>query len=226
MKEIPIKIRLDNINATRIVVVAFASLCGVTGIMAGYFEILQGSSAPDGFIISYIGPEFSMWKTYNIYDLLETYSAITIIPNFLFTGILSIIVSCLVIMWAVLFIHKKYGIIIFFMLSLTQLIVGGAFVMDLALITSITATRINKPLNWWRSHLSDKTLRLLKRIWPWSLMFYIILSFSLIGLSILGLNDKELFVHLDLAATLMFIPLILMIIGGFAYDINKDKTIN
>lgn len=135
-----------NVNTTRIVVIAFGMLCGLTGIIAGYFEILQGNVAPDGLIISVIGPEYSMWTTYSIYDLMETYSAITIIPNFILTGISAIIVSCLVIIWAVVFIHKKHGVIIFLLLSIIQLLVGGAFVMDLAIITGITATRINKPL--------------------------------------------------------------------------------
>ena len=85
----------QNINATRIVVAAFAMLCGFTGIIAGIFEILQGNVAPDGLIISTIGPEYSMWKTYSINELMETYSAITIIPNFFMTGILAIIVSCI-----------------------------------------------------------------------------------------------------------------------------------
>ena len=215
---------IKNINATRIVVVAFAMLCGFTGIIAGYFEILQGNVAPDGLIISTIGPEYSIWTTYSIYELMEPYSALTIIPNFLLTGIASIIVSCLVMLWAVGFIHKKHGVIIFLLLSIIQFLVGGAFVMDLAIITSITATRINKPLRWWRSHLSDKMKRSFALIWPWSLMFYIVLSSILLGITILGLNNVDLLDYLEIAATLMFIPLILMIIGGFAYDIQKHKV--
>jgi hypothetical protein len=217
---------IKNINATRTVVVAFAMLCGVTGIIAGYFEILQGNTAPDGLIISTIGPEYSMWTTYSIYELMEPYSALTIIPNFLLTGIASIIVSCLVIIWAVGFIHKKHGVIIFLFLSILQLFVGGAFVMDLAIITGITATRINKPLRWWRAHLSDKMQLLFAKLWPWSLMFYIALSIILLGITILGLNNIAFLRYLDIAATLMFIPLILMIIGGFAYDIQKQKISN
>lgn len=216
-----------NVNTTRIVVIAFGMLCGLTGIIAGYFEILQGNVAPDGLIISVIGPEYSMWTTYSIYDLMETYSAITIIPNFILTGISAIIVSCLVIIWAVVFIHKKHGVIIFLLLSIIQLLVGGAFVMDLAIITGITATRINKPLTWWRSHLSDKMKRSFAMIWPWSLIFYTILSIVLLGIAwlgipILGVNDVAQQRYLDIVATLMFIPLILMIIGGFAYDIQKQ----
>jgi len=155
--------------------------------------------------------------------LMEPYSALTIIPNFLLTGIASIIVSCLVIIWAVGFIHKKHGVIIFLFLSIIQLFVGGAFVMDMAIITGITATRINKPLKWWDSHLSDKAKQSLAMIWPWSLMFYIILSVILLCITIFGLNFVALLQYLDIAATLMFVPLILMIIGGFAYDIQKKR---
>lgn len=61
---------IKNIDATRIVVVAFAILCGFTGVIAGYFEILQGNVAPDGLIISTIGPEHSIWRTYSIIHVL------------------------------------------------------------------------------------------------------------------------------------------------------------
>lgn len=118
MKQKNGKLVWKNINATGIVVAAFAMLCGITGITAGYFEILQGNVATNGLIISTIGQEYIMWTTYSIYDLMETYSAITIIPNFFVTGILAIIVSCLVIIWAVGFIHKKHGVIIFFCFQL------------------------------------------------------------------------------------------------------------
>lgn len=64
-------------------------------------------------------------------------------------------------------------------------------------------------------------------IWPWSLIFYTILSIVLLGIAwlgipILGVNDVAQQRYLDIVATLMFIPLILMIIGGFAYDIQKQ----
>lgn len=71
-----------NINATRTVVAAFGILCGLTEMIAGYFEVLQGNVTPNGLIISTIGPSYSMWTAYSIFDLMETYCAITIIPNF------------------------------------------------------------------------------------------------------------------------------------------------
>jgi len=42
-------------------------------------------------------------------------------------------VSFLVIIWSIGFIHKKYGVMIFLFLSGIQFLVGGSFVLDLAL---------------------------------------------------------------------------------------------
>jgi protein-S-isoprenylcysteine O-methyltransferase Ste14 len=225
-ENVPMFLPLNHIKATRIVVVAFALLCGFTGIIAGYYELLQGNVTPDGLIISTIGPEYNLWTSYSIYDLMEPYSAVTIIPNFFLTGIAAIIVSCLVIIWAIGIIHRKYGVIIFLFLSIIQLLVGGAFVMDMAILTCITATRINKPLRWWRSHLPDKVKKSLALLWPWSLMVYIVISIILLGIPIAGLHNEDLLGYLDSAAILMFIPIILMITGGFACDMQRHILSN
>jgi hypothetical protein len=216
----------QNITATRIDVAAFAILCGCTGIIAGFYEVSQGNVAPDSLIISTVGPEYGMWKTYGLSELMETYSALTVIPNFLVTGILAIIVSCLVIIWGVGFVHSKRGEIIFLLLSIFQLLVGGGFVMDLALITTVTATRINKPLTWWKNNLPIKIRGLLAKLWIWSLIAFSLISASMLGITIVGVNDVSFQGLLRVLAALMFVPLILIIIGGFAYDIQKRELEN
>ena len=213
-----------NWSATRIVISAFAVLCGVTGIIAGFYEIQQGNVVPDGLIISTIGPENSVWKTYELSELMETYSALTIIPNFFVTGILAIIVSSLVIIWGIGFIHRKHGVIIFFLLSLIQLLVGGSFVMDLAIITTIVATQINKPLTWWKKHLPSNVKKVFAKSWFWSLISYIILSISMLGITFFGVNNESIHSLLNILAALMFLPLILMIFGGFALDIQRKTN--
>lgn len=216
----------QNINATRMVVSAFGILCGLTGIIAGYFETLQGNVAPNGFIISTIGPTYSMWDTYGIGDLWDTYSAITIIPNFFLTGIVAILVSFLVIIWSIGFVHKKYGAMIFLLLSIIQFLVGGSFVLDLALVAAIVATRINKPLTWWRSRLSVNVRNVLAKLWPWAFITYVFLSIIMLGITIFGVNDASLLDLLGVHAAAMFIPLLLMIFGGFAYDIQRQTNLN
>jgi hypothetical protein len=211
----------QTINATRTVVIAFALLCGFSGITAGVFELQQGNAVPENLIISTIGPEYSMWRTYDFSELQETYSALTIVPNFFVTGILAIIVSALGIVWAIWFIQTKYGVIIYFLMSIVQVLVGGSFVLDLAIINTLIATRINQPLKWWQSHLSDSLLRFLSMIWPWSVLFYVLLSIVLLGIPVLALIDAGLLGYMGIASALMFIPIILMIIGGFAHDIQR-----
>ena len=226
MKRKNSKLKWQHISAIRMSVSALGVLCGLTGIIAGYFETLQGNIAPNGFIISTIGPTYSMWDTYGIWDLWDTYSAITIIPNFFLTGIVAILVSFLVIIWSIGFVHKKYGAMIFLLLSIIQFLVGGSFVLDLALVAVIVATRINKPLTWWRSHLSVNVRNVLTKLWLWSFITYVFLSIILLGITIFGVNDASLLDLLGVFAAAIFIPLLLMIFGGFAYDIQRQTNLN
>lgn len=209
------RIKRQNFDGTRVVVAAFGILCGLTGIIAGFFEILQGNNTPSGFVISTIGPKYSMADDF-------TYFAMTVIPNFLLTGILAIIISCLVIIWSMIFVHKKYGVIILLALSIMQMLVGGGWVIDLATITCILATRIDKPLNWWRSHLPDYLRIWLVKLLPFSLICYTIVAFSMLVLSILGVNDIVMIRFLEMLAAVMFIPMLLMIFGGLAHSLQRQ----
>lgn len=206
-----------NVNGTRVVVAAFGILCGLTGIIAGCFEIRQGNIAPSGLVISTIGPNYSMADDF-------TYFAVTIIPNLFITGILAIVVSCLVIMWSVRFVHKKNGALVLLGLSITQMLVGGGWVIDLAVMTCILATKIDKPLNWWRSNLPGKLRLWLAKLLPASLVVYAIISFSMLVLTILGVNDVTYLKPMEILATAMFIPILLMIFGGLAHDIQRKSV--
>ena len=73
------------INATHMVAATFGVLVGLDGIDHGVFEILQGNTAPDSLMIDAIGPAQRFWE-----HGVET--ALTIVPNFLISGILSVII--------------------------------------------------------------------------------------------------------------------------------------
>ncbi|KUK27634.1 MAG: Uncharacterized protein XD60_0050 [Acetothermia bacterium 64_32] len=51
----------------------------------------------------------------------------TIVPNLLVTGVLTIIVSLAVIVWSVAFVQRKRGGLILILLSTAMLLVGGGF---------------------------------------------------------------------------------------------------
>ncbi len=206
----------NTINATHWVVIAFVALCGLTGIMSGYFEICQGNVPTGGFQISTIGPAYSMWQH-------STYNAVTIIPNFLLSGILAIAVSLLVIAWAIFFIRKKYGVIVFILLSALQLFVGGGIVIDLAIITGIVASQIDKPLTWWRVHLSERMQGILAGLWPWAIVAYALSALLLLAASIAGVNNSAMMDWIMVDAAIMFAPIVLSIAGAFARDIRRQN---
>ena len=114
----------------------------------GVFEMLQGNVSPSDIMIEAIGPmqRFLEFGTERI---------LTVIPNFFVTSILAIIVGMLVTVWAAAFIDRKYGATVLLFLSIMLWLVGGGMApIFMSVVTCETATRINKPLKWWRAHLS------------------------------------------------------------------------
>ena len=206
-----------DIKGTRLVIAAFGILCGLTGIIAGIFEVLQGNIIPDGLVISTIGPSYTMAEDF-------TYFAITVIPNLRVTGILAILVSCSVIIWSIRYVDRKNGALILLGLSIAQMLVGGGWVIDLAIITSILATRINKPNEWWRKRLPERLRLWFVRLFPFSVLAYVLISISMLALTILGVNSETLIKLLEPLAAAMFLPIILMILGGIAHDITPEKS--
>jgi len=87
-----------SVNATRVIVSVFGVIFALGGICHGFFEALQGNTPIKGLIIHAIGEANRMWVYGNE-------PAFTIIPNFLITGIASIIVSLAIIIWSVGFIE-------------------------------------------------------------------------------------------------------------------------
>ncbi len=73
-------------KAIRIVASSFGAFAGFGGIEHGIFEIMQGNVAPGGVTISSIGPPCVPELAWNACE-----PAITLLPNFLATGILAVV---------------------------------------------------------------------------------------------------------------------------------------
>ncbi len=159
-------------QATQMIVSVISIWCGVSGLEHGFFETLQGSAAPDGLLISAIGPVQRFWPG-------GTETAFTVIPNFLVTGILAMLVSLAVVIWSGWFITRKYGAIVFLLLSILQFLVGGGFAqIFLVLLVSAAATQIHARLTWMRAVFPAAIRRFLGALWVWLLLFF---TFSLSG---------------------------------------------
>lgn len=212
-------------RATRITASTFGVMVGLAGIDHGFFEILQGNSAPGSLLIEAIGPEQRFWE-YGV----ET--AFTIVPSFLLSGVLSVIIGVLIVIWAGWFINLKRGPGVLMLLSLLIFLVGGGFAppISIAPIASLAATRIHKPLTSWRKLLSGGLGKFLGKIWLGSLILFVLafvigVEIAIFGWPLTAFFDAETaFKHLNTLAYWMLVLMVLSVVTGFAHDIQVQVT--
>lgn len=101
-------------KATRINAATVGTIFGFSAVTHGFFETLQGNVPTRGFFIFAIGEAQKMWSHGNE-------PAFTLIPNFLLTGIVAMIVGFSVIIWSLGFVHKKNGPSVFILLFILLL---------------------------------------------------------------------------------------------------------
>ena len=158
-------------KATRTVATWLGITAGLAGVEHGYFEILQGNTRPEGLMILSIGPPCVPEDVWNGCE-----PAMTIIPNFLITGILAVIISLIILVWSVGFIQRRHGGLVLFVLSLALLLFGGGiFPPVIGMVGGAAGTRINKPLSGKPpGHLTRSAARL----WPWPLVVFLVWVFG------------------------------------------------
>ena len=197
-------------------------LLGIAGIDHGFFETLQGNQPTTGLIIQAIGPAQRIW-------VHGTEEAFTLIPNFLVTGILAIMVSLTIMIWSVGFVHKRHGSTIFILLFILLVLVGGGIgqIIFFTLAWAVS-TRINLPLTWWRKVLPVNIRQGLAKLWPVTLTvvsvcFLFALEIAVWGF-VPGISDPDQrlyicwsFLGIGLAAYF------LTFISGFAHDIQAKE---
>ena len=89
-------------NATRVFASTFGAIFALAGIEHGIGEIFQGNVAPSGIMIL-------SWPESEFFRSLGGEPAMTIVPNLLVTGILAILFSLILLVWATLFVQRKNG---------------------------------------------------------------------------------------------------------------------
>ena len=82
-------------RATKIIAASFGLFAGFGGLEHGYFEILQGNARPQSMMIASI---VAPCVPEEVWHLCEP--AMTILPNFLMTGILSMLLGLATMIWA------------------------------------------------------------------------------------------------------------------------------
>ena len=110
-------------------------LAGLIGVVHGFYETQQGSVAPGGIIITAIG---NGCQGFN-----NCLPAMTVVPNYLYSGILTIIVALLVIVWSAVRMRTRRGALGLALLSIVLLLVGGGLLPPLlGLVAAGIGTRM------------------------------------------------------------------------------------
>jgi hypothetical protein len=212
-------------RATKTIVSTIGVVLGLSGLDHGIFEIMQGSQPTNGVLINAIGPEQLMWVHGNE-------AAFTILPNFLLTGILSVLAGVAMIVWSVWFIDRKHGPLGFFILDVLLFLFGGGIAAPVLFFPAagIAATRIHKPLTGWRKVLPERIRPFLAKLWPYILT--IAFTSMLIGLYIAitghipGLSDADPNRILAIDLSFVFVGglgmFLVSFVCGFAYDIQNQ----
>ncbi|HEX9907506.1 MAG TPA: hypothetical protein VGB78_03445 [Thermoplasmata archaeon] len=98
-----------------LIVLALGLFAGIGGASHGPGEMLQGSTAPTGLMIE-------AWPGLTA---LNGEPAMTLIPNYLVTGVLATVMGLAVGTWTATSVGKRNGGLILILLSVLMLLVGG-----------------------------------------------------------------------------------------------------
>ena len=202
-------------KATRSTATVLGLIAGGAGIEHGVFEVLQGNTRPEGLMIASIGPPCVAEQTWNACE-----PAMTVLPSFLLTGILAIILGLAVMVWSACFLTSKRGGLVLILLSVLLLLFGGGiFPPIIGLVAGALGSRIHKPLAPDRSRLSGGLLRFLAALWPWALVLFVawILGQWLIGY----LANDWLLANGYLIIAMILGTLLLSVVSGYACDMRQ-----
>ncbi len=182
--------------------------------------MLQGHGTPESIVLD-------TWKVGAIAKNLGGEPGMAIIPDFWISGILTIILSVVMILWIILFINKKYGGPVYIVLTIAVLLTGGGFASPIiGLLAGIAAVSSHMPNTW--QHKPDSAAgRLLAGLWLWVFGLSVIVGgfVFIIGIILSALdllNTPQIFVY---GFFYLIIAVIYLNITGYAYDHYKSKKI-
>ena len=138
-------------KATKTVAMWFGVTAGLAALEHGYFEILQGNVRPAGVM-------FPSWGA-DVCDPEQAWHAcepaMSLLPSFLLSGILTVLLSLAILVWSGWFLQRRQGGLVLILLAIALLLVGGGFF---------------PPVNGKPGGLTRSAARL----WPWPLGIYLV----------------------------------------------------
>ena len=195
----------------------FGIFAGGASIEHGVFEILQGPARPESIMIASMGPPCDPALVWNACE-----PAITVIPSFLVSGILSVTVGLITLIWALAFLNRKRGGLVLLGLSIVMLLVGGGIFPPLiGIVGGAVGTRIDRQLK-----PPGRAAGFFAALWPWTM---IVFSVWLLAQWIVGYFFNDFILNsiwgILLIPVLIILLIVLSPIAAFAYDKRKDDKL-
>jgi hypothetical protein len=209
----------DRLASLRNLAAVCGGLAGVGGLTHGVGEVLQGSGPPGGLV-------FDSWAEGRIASNLGGEPAMTLVPDLLLTGTLTIIVSLAVALWAVAFVGRRHGGTGLVLLSLLMLLVGGGFGPPvLGMLAGLAAGGAHAPRRRWARRLGGRPARVLASLWLGLFWFCLLNAIflvvgSLVLAGALGLAAPDLFVY---SLFLVVASMPIATLAGIAYDVRYAR---
>ena len=199
-------------KATHIVAASFGILAGIAGLEHGYFEILRGNTSLENMMFfPSMGPPCVPEKIWNACE-----PAMSILSNFLITGILTVILGLLIIFWSAAFVQRKNGGVILILLSIALLPFGGGFFPPLiGIVGGAAGTKINKPLT---GKLGSVT-RFAAKLWPWPLVIFTVWILGQFPVGYFFNNFLTSIMGFGLSLILASLPL--SVYTAYAHDVTE-----
>jgi hypothetical protein len=206
-------------KATTILSSTLGILAGIMGIEHGIGEVLEGNRPTDGvFILS--------WPDSAFFEIMSGEPAMTLIPNYLVTGLFAIFFACV---FLVVFVRPnvdgKINIVLFALLILMLLTGGGFGPPILGIIAVLIALKRNSPLKTW-SKCPLRFHSVLSMLWPWSfglcLLGWLMLFPGAALIVFFTGVDNALLMIIPILVAFASIPLTLLL--GFSRDILARKS--
>jgi hypothetical protein len=192
----------------------FGVIAGIAGIVHGVGEALQGNVATGALWIE-------SWNRGPIYQYMGGEPGISIVPNFLITGILAMITGLILIIVSIAFSGKKHWGWLIIGSSVFLLLTGGGIgppvigILGGSCALGRNAGANSKPLSRFQ--------RVLATIWPYLFtVTVLVVAFIAIGSFLLvyfmAFNNADLFSNSFLASVVLLIALNF---SGRAYDAKQ-----
>ncbi|MBN2413472.1 hypothetical protein JXQ31_17470 [candidate division KSB1 bacterium] len=206
-------------RAIRTFFLTLGILAGVMGIEHGIGEVLEGYRPTEGLLIR-------SWPDSPFFEIMAGEPAMTIIPYYLLSGLLSILFSCVFLVVLVKSNHDRKAIIFLLALLVAMLLTGAGFGPPvLGLIAVSIASKKNSSLGTW-SRLPVRHHQVLSALWPWSLAICLIAWLMIFpGAPLVALytgSDDPLLMIIPILVGFATIPTTLLF--GFSRDITARAS--